>query len=263
MSAKSGLPPTEPPAYSKIVSLRVSPFTDLHGKRIILASQSPRRIELLLQMGLENVEVIPSCHPENLDQSHFTPFEYVLQTAQEKAIKVYSEEAGSENAPDLVIAADTIVLSGSIILEKPASAVEHLNMLRLLRGKEHKVFTGGIVLLDVFAYTQVAVIAPLVDAPVYPGYSLQTHLEETIVTFSSDLTDEFLRAYVESGEASSMAGGYGIQGRGALLVEKINGDYNNVVGLPLRATLRLIDNCLKEAREGLHQEAEETGLDSD
>jgi len=250
MSAKSGLPVTEPPAYSKTASLRVSPFNDLHGKRIILASQSPRRIELLLQMGLENVEVIPSCHPENLDQSHYTPFEYVLQTAQEKAIKVYSEEAETENAPDLVIAADTIVLSGNVILEKPTSTVEHFNMLRLLRGKEHKVFTG------------VAVIAPLVDTPVYPGYSLQTHLEETIVTFSSDLTDEFLRAYVESGEASSMAGGYGIQGRGALLVEKINGDYNNVVGLPLRATLRLIQNCLKESKEGLHREVEE-GLDSD
>ena len=121
-----------------------------------------------------------------------------------------------------MIAADTILLSRNTILEKPNNPTHHLHMLKHLRDiKSHKVFTG------------VACIAPL-DVPVYPGYCLRTTVEETTVYFGNGdiITDEVLEAYVKSGEGSDAAGGYKIQEGGGVLIEKIVGDYSNVVGLP-------------------------------
>lgn len=98
-------------------------------------------------------------------------------------------------------------------------------MLRHLRNmKSHKVFTG------------LAIVAPL-EVPVHPGYCIRTHVEETTVYFGGEdvITDEVLKAYVESGEATDAAGGYKIQEGGGILIEKIEGDYSNVVGLPVHA----------------------------
>jgi len=90
--------------------------------------------------------------------------------------------------------------------------------------KSHKVFTG------------LAVIAPL-EVPISPGYCVRTHVEETTVYFGNEdvITDEVLKAYVESGEAMDAAGGYKIQEGGGILIEKVEGDYSNVVGLPVHA----------------------------
>ncbi|MCJ1281031.1 hypothetical protein MMC26_000349 [Xylographa opegraphella] len=209
----------------------------LRGKRVILASASPRRKQLLAQIGLTNLEVIPSTVPEAFPKS-LSPFEYVLQTATQKATTIYAAELNNTRLgePALIIAADTVVVTllGQI-LEKPRSEVQHIAMLKSLRDTgAHKVFTA------------VVVMAPLESAQ-DPGYALQTSVEETTVRFDKEVTDDMIVAYVKTREGADKAGGYGIQGIGAILVEKIEGSFDNVVGLPLRVTLRLIEKVLDEA----------------
>lgn len=123
------------------------------------------------------------------------------------------------------------------ILEKPRSEKEHIAMLRNLRDSgDHGVFTA------------VAAMAPLESAR-DPGYALETAVEETSVKFDSSITDDLLLAYVRTREGADKAGGYGIQGIGAILVERIEGSFDNVVGLPLRATLGLIEKVLNHGDE--------------
>lgn len=209
----------------------------LKGKRIVLASASPRRKALLAQIGLINVEIIPSQFAEDLPKS-LTPFEYVLATATEKALAVYKQEVNNQTKgePGIIIAADTIVVSNAgEVLEKPRSEVQHIQMLKTLRDTGvHKV------------YTAVAVMVPLASAR-DPGYALETKTEETTVKFDPEITDELLLAYVKTREGADKAGGYGIQGTGAVLVEKIEGSFDNVVGLPLRTTLKLIERAVAKA----------------
>lgn len=125
------------------------------------------------QLGLGHAQVIPSTVPENLPKS-LSPFEYVLQTATQKAMTVYRQEIDNPTLgePALIIAADTVVVShAGTIMEKPRSEQEHIAMLMTLRnGPDHKV------------YTAVAVMAPL-ESAVSPGYALETSVEETVVTF--------------------------------------------------------------------------------
>jgi len=148
--------------------------------------------------------------------------------------------------PALVIAADTIVLSKSgRILEKPRSEADHVAMLRMLRDqKSHKV------------YTAVCVLAPREDAR-HPGYNIQTMVEETKVVFAEEVTDELIMAYVKTREGVDKAGGYGIQGMGGLLVERIEGSWDNVVGLPVRVALGLIEKVV------MNQEDEDEDEDED
>ena len=166
-----------------------------------------------------------------------SPFEYVLQTATQKATTVYAAELDHPDRgdPALVIAADTVVISkAGEILEKPRSEAEHISMLKTLRDSvTHKVFTA------------VAVMAPLESAK-DPGYALETSVEETTVRFDKTITDDMILAYVKTREGADKAGGYGIQGIGAILVEKIDGSFDNVVGLPLRATLQLIEKVFDQ-----------------
>ncbi|GAB7329883.1 hypothetical protein MBLNU13_g01594t1 [Cladosporium sp. NU13] len=209
----------------------------IRGKRVILASASPRRRQLLAQIGLTDLEIIPSTVPE--DQSHsLPPFEYVLATATTKAQNVYAATIDTpNNEPALVIAADTVVSTHlGQILEKPRSEREHIATLKMLRDGNngwHKV------------YTAVVAMAPL-DSAVAPGYAMEHHVEETAVKFDQSVTDELITSYVKTREGADKAGGYGIQGIGSILVEKIDGTFDNVVGLPLRATLQLIETVIVE-----------------
>ncbi|EON67141.1 hypothetical protein W97_06394 [Coniosporium apollinis CBS 100218] len=217
----------------------------LRGKRVILASSSPRRKQILAHLGLTNLAIIPSSFAENLPKS-LTPFEYVLQTATQKALAVYAKEIDNSSGgqePALIIAADTIVVSHlGDILEKPRSEKEHIAMLKLLRdGGVHKVFTA------------VAVMAPLESAK-DPGYALETCVEETSVRFDAAVTDDLILSYVKTREGADKAGGYGIQGMGSILVERIEGTFDNVVGLPLRATLQLIEKVVVQAGENEGEE---------
>ncbi|KFY53349.1 hypothetical protein V496_07680 [Pseudogymnoascus sp. VKM F-4515 (FW-2607)] len=232
------------PAASMAKPLPRGPFPldipvliQLRGKRVVLASASPRRKQLLGQIGLTNIEITPSTKPENLDKVGLGAFDYVLRTAQQKCLDVYqmllANALKSIPDPTMVIAADTVVVTTSgRILEKPRSEAEHLAMLRLLRDQvNHKV------------YTAVCVLVPRDDARA-PGYNMDSTVEETKVVFDQTTSDEFIAAYVKTREAVGMAGGYGIQGMGGLLVERIEGAYDNVVGLPLRATLALMEKTL-------------------
>ncbi len=187
------------------------------------------------QIGLTDLEIVPSTLPEDKSKS-LAPFEYVLQTAQQKAIHVYQNTIDDpKGEPALVLAADTVVSTHmGEILEKPHNEREHLAMLKLLRdqnGGWHKV------------YTAVVCMTPL-ESAMDPGYAMETHVEETDVKFDQEVTDELLLSYVRTREGADKAGGYGIQGVGSILVEKIDGTFDNVVGLPLRATLRAIEKVL-------------------
>lgn len=254
MSEKQGLspaPPDDPPSYEAAAipaqkappprrlarppSLELPALLLLRNKRVILASASPRRKQLLSQIGLTNLEIIPSHFEENLSKEGISPFEYVLATATGKALDVYRSEVDNEEKgePGLILAADTVVVSNAgEILEKPRSEAQHISMLTSLRdGGAHRV------------YTAVVCIAPLKSAR-DPGYALERAWEETVVKFDKEITDELLMAYVRTREGADKAGGYGIQGTGAVLVERIEGSFDNVVGLPLRTTLKVIEKVL-------------------
>lgn len=173
--------------------------------RVILASASPRRVELLGQFNIE-FETIPSDIPE-IVRPHETPKQAVMSLAFEKAQQVSKAE------PDaLIIASDTVVFMDEI-LGKPKDYDDAFIMLKKLSGMTHEVYTG-IAILN--SSKQLKII----------------DYEVTKVVFN-ELSDDDIREYLQTGEAFDKAGAYGIQGFGALLVNKIDGDYFNVMGLPL------------------------------
>ena len=173
---------------------------------IILASQSPRRRQLLGQIGLDHFIVRPARGEEVMDPA-LSPAQLVEELSRQKAREV----AGASDPGDLVIAADTVVAIDGRVLGKPHDREEACAMLSALSGREHTVYTGVTVCRDDRMLTQ--------------------H-EATQVRFRP-LSPREIRAYVDSGEPMDKAGAYGVQELGALLVEGIRGDYFNVVGLPL------------------------------
>ncbi len=178
---------------------------------LILASQSPRRRELL---GLitRNFLVRPTGCDETLDCAD--PAEHALQIACRKCAAALAE-AGPEDA---VIAADTVVYLDGLLLGKPRDPAEAAAMLSRLSGRTHTVCTGVAV--------------------AFRG-GTRNLCQQTRVTFY-DLSRGLIDWYVSTGEPMDKAGAYGIQGRGALLVRDIAGDYSNVVGLPVAALYRLL-----------------------
>ena len=184
-------------------------MTAMSNKRlIILASASPRRKELLEKIGLK-FKVDPSDFPEEL-RSGSRPAELAVKLSQGKA-----RAAALKNPDALIIAADTIGVIGRRIIGKPHTAPEAVKMLELLSGRAHRVITGLTVL----------------DSN---SGDLISRAVETRVYFKK-LSETEIRRYVASGEPLDKAGAYAIQGLGSLLVEKIQGDYYNVMGLPLQA----------------------------
>jgi septum formation protein len=184
---------------------------------ITLASASPRRRQLLEMLGLA-VEVRPSHIPEERRPGE-TPIGYTERLAREKALSVPGA---------LVLGADTTVLLDDQLLEKPADPEDAVRMLRLLQGRTHQVITS-------VALAMAGAVRQATDV--------------TSVTFRP-CPDEFLRAYVETGEPMDKAGAYGIQGYGAALVERIDGDFFGVMGLPVRLVVRLLEEAGWEYRFG-------------
>ena len=173
---------------------------------MILASQSPRRIELIREAGFD-VQVIPADIDESARPGE-GPFELVERLARAKAEAVSSAHA----APgETVVAADTIVALDGELLGKPADEADARRMLRALSGKTHQVATGVCIA---------------------HGECIDSFVDITDVTFY-ELSDAEIDAYVATGEPMDKAGAYGIQGFGALLIEGIQGDYYNVMGLPV------------------------------
>lgn len=177
---------------------------------IILASKSPRRQELLKLLGVDF-----TIHTADIDETMdpaLPPEQEVARVGEEKAEAVAAQCASE----DIVIAADTIVVVDGQILGKPRSEADAVRMLSLLSGRRHEVMTGLTVLQG--------------------GY-MQRCVVRTGIEFRT-LSDCELRAYVATGEPMDKAGAYGIQGKCAIFVDKIDGDYNNVVGLPVAAIYR-------------------------
>ncbi|KAM7222899.1 hypothetical protein V8F06_001797 [Rhypophila decipiens] len=240
----------------------------LKTKRVILASASPRRKALLAQVGLREgapLEIIPSTAPEDVDKSTHGPEEYVSATARQKALHVYQlaieEQEKVANAKSvkgvvpedvgLVIAADTIIATrAGKILEKPRNEADHVRMLKHLRDtRVHRVLTS------------ICVMAPKQDAS-HPGYEIANHTEETKVFFAQaddGLPDEVIESYVRTREGADKAGGYAIQGVGGLvLIDRIEGNVDNVVGLPVRKCLQLCEKvCFRQGEEEVGETDEE------
>lgn len=182
-------------------------------KKLILASGSPRRKQLLEQAQLQ-FSISASTVDETITET-LTPDLVVEQLAVKKAKDVFERFEDS-----IIIGADTIVSINGTILGKPTNEEEAFHMLQQLSGKDHDVYTG------------VAIISK--------GKTVVFH-ERTVVSFW-ELTVKEIEDYMASGEPFDKAGSYGIQGLGALFVKKINGDYFNVVGLPLARTVRELKN---------------------
>ncbi len=177
--------------------------------KIILASQSPRRKKLLEQIGL-SFEVVPSSINEDI--SGFAPAALVEELARQKA-----HDVASTIDDGLIIGADTIVVLEEEILGKPKNSLEAVQILTKLSGKTHSVLTG----------------VALVLAKNASEFRTHTFSVETKVTFGA-LSQHEIEAYVATKSPMDKAGAYGIQDDwGAVFVERINGDYNNVVGLPI------------------------------
>lgn len=178
--------------------------------KIILASQSPRRKELLSRIGLD-FQVCPSTVEEKISSTD--PVEVVKELSRQKAYDVAEKFSQTEK---LVIGADTIVVYDGKILGKPKDQEDAARILGMLQGQTHSVYTGVTLVREEAGQKESTAV---------------TFAEETQVMMYP-MSEEEIRWYVDSKEPMDKAGAYGIQGLGARFIREIKGDYNNVVGLP-------------------------------
>ena len=188
--------------------------------RMILASASPRRRELLEMLRVEGLEIVPALGEERPDP-HLAPAELVQALSRQKAAEV-AARCGDPEA--VVIGADTVVALSGAVLGKPRDARDAERMLSALSGRTHAVYTG---------------------VTVRRGDTVRSAAERTLVTFRTLEAGEIAR-YIATGEPMDKAGAYGAQGLASLFVEKLEGDFFNVMGLPLC----LLGKLLKEL--GVH-----------
>ena len=184
---------------------------DGNGARLVLASSSPRRVELLRLAGLN-----PDVRPVDVDESRHDgedPISYVVRLAKLKACAVPAAQG------EVVLAADTTVVLDGAVLGKPANPDDAVAMLRRLRGRAHTVSTGVAVAQEASAVAETVVTTDVVFAPI---------------------SDAVIDAYVATGEPLDKAGAYGIQGAAATFVARLSGSWTNVVGLPVVETLELL-----------------------
>lgn len=193
------------------------------GTRLVLASASPRRADLLRSVGLD-FEVRPADIDET-PRAGEDAIEYVCRLSIEKARAIACDVA-SHDAGEIILAADTTVELGGRILGKPADDREAADMLRSLSGRTHRVHSGVTVVR---------------------GSLTNTISSTTAVTFAAT-TDEMIARYVATREPRDKAGGYAIQGLGAALVIRVEGSLTNVIGLPLAETIALLAAHVHDAR---------------
>lgn len=188
----------------------------MKNKRLILASSSPRRLDLLKQVGIAPDEVVPADINET-PQEREPPRSLALRLAYDKAHAVAAKNPGA-----FVLAADTVVALGRRILGKAENGTDVKEFLQTLSGKQHKVI-GGIALA-------------------VPGGKIISRAVETSVLFKP-LTPGEIEGYAAGGEGTGKAGGYAIQGRAAAFIKSIHGSYSNVVGLSLYDTIHLLQGA--------------------
>ncbi len=186
-------------------------------KKVILASASPRRQELI-KLIFDSVEILPADCDETLPEGIGAreAVEYLSKIKNEASAKLTDQE-------NLIISADTVVAVGDKILGKPVDKEDARRMISLLSGKVHQVYTGVTLSLN---------------------GKVKTFSEKTDVEFF-DLTEGEIEEYISSKEPYDKAGAYGIQGKAGLLVKGINGDYYNVVGFPIARLKREIEEFIR------------------
>jgi len=194
-------------------------------KKFILASASPRRKELLEQIGLDFDILVSDADEEQIEKN--LPINiYVEELALLKGAAAAESlrKLGAKN--NIIISADTVVVYKDKILGKPKDKNDAFKMLEMLSGNEHEVYTG----ISIMRLSDGFTVADFV---------------KTTVKFN-DLTSEKINNYINTGEPMDKAGAYGIQGLGVMLVDKIDGDYSNVVGLPLSKVVKMLENDFGE-----------------
>jgi len=209
---------------------------------IVLASASPRRQELLRNAGIAF-----TVQPADIDETPLAgeaPRDCAERLAREKALAVWSDRPGH-----VVLGADTIVVVEETLLGKPADTKDAIRMLRLLSGRVHRVITGVCIVkaVDGGAWKVVSETRPPGSSSPQKSYEisrsenreLRTASETTLVTMSG-LSDEEIRQYAASGEPLGKAGAYAIQGVASRWIPRIEGDYSNVVGLPVALVYRML-----------------------
>lgn len=184
---------------------------------LILASQSPRRRELLAQMGVP-FEIIVA---DTQEAQSGSPRELVMENARLKAKAVYEMHKGR-----MILGADTVVCVDGQVLGKPKDREDAFRMLKTLSGREHKVYTGVCLL---YADTE------------------DVRCDETLVHFTPLSDDEILR-YIASGEPMDKAGAYAIQGMAGMYVDKIHGSFSNVIGLPMALVRRMLQDAAQNTK---------------
>lgn len=190
-------------------------------RKIILASASPRRSELMKQAGLD-FDVCVSTKEEK--KVPWEPEEMVRRLSRQKAQDVaerYAEDC-------IIVGADTVVSCDQEILGKPANDQDAFRMLHMLQGRTHEVYTGVTVIEGSADVRKETVFAEKTEVTMYP------------------MTDKMIWDYIRTGEPADKAGAYGIQGRAAVFIRSIHGDYNNVVGLPVAALWQYLNSGKEE-----------------
>ena len=177
--------------------------------KIILASSSPRRQKILRQVGIP-FEILPSGITEDIG-AEMSPYEAVRTLSEEKAMYAVDKV----NGPALILAADTIVDLNGKIMGKPADEADAFGILKKLQGRKHSVYTG------------VCIIKKTADE------LIMRSIIDNAAVFMRPMTDEEIHAYIKTGEPMDKAGAYAIQERGSIFVERIEGDFYTVEGLPI------------------------------
>lgn len=190
---------------------------------IILASGSPRRSDLMKQVGFEFR--VSTCNTDESYDESLTPAEIVMELSLRKADAVFDKEMPEKDT--VVVAADTVVALGNEILGKPKDRNDAIRMLNELSGKKHQVYTG----VTLYYYVN--------------GRVFIENFADCADVYFRELSQETITSYVDSWEPMDKAGAYGIQGLGAILVDKIDGDYYTIVGLPISKVYHSIKNNSK------------------
>mmetsp|Transcript_27835 Transcript_27835/g.69982 ORF Transcript_27835/g.69982 Transcript_27835/m.69982 type:complete len:285 (+) Transcript_27835:58-912(+) len=226
------LPAPRSPSRRARAAMLLEHLPLLRDKRVVLASASPRRKELLVLLGLR-FEVRASSFDEDLPHSNFrSAGDYAAETATHKAIDVarQTDPGGSGQLADIVIGSDTVVEFEGEILEKPADAEDAFRVLSRLSGRTNRVHTGVVIVLP-------NVPDPKLGTPPF----IRSFSETTEVEFAP-LSPGLIRAYIDTGEPFGKAGSYGIQGTAGSFVRGLKGDYFNVMGFPIhRFSTEMVD----------------------
>lgn len=209
-------------------------YEEIKKYDLILCSSSPRRKEILTQIGFEPI-IIKSNFAEDLNKSKYpNPIDYVEETSYHKLIDVYEDiHKLKGNKPKILLSADTVIISNNKIFEKPTNYENNVKMLKDLKNLQRSGYKIEIV-----------TCCSILKLSKTGEITSKKFRSITEIHLSDNLTDEMIEQYCQTGEGLEVAGGFKIQGKGAILFDKINGDFYNCVGLPASLVFKEINELL-------------------